>query len=81
MNRSAAEEPPSDDALDDSGDLILATDSPEQPSAVGALLSIQFDPESARLIRRAAANDGVTQVEFVRRAALATARETVTTPR
>lgn len=59
---------------------------PEPLTAVprlGAMISIRLDPDAAHAVRQAAVAAGITQVEFVRRAALqaasqAPAREAVT---
>ena len=42
-----------------------------------ATISIRFDPDGARLLRRAARLRGVTKSEFVRQATLQAARKTV----
>ncbi len=77
MNRMTAEEPTPSELIDDDDELELVAVAPEQPLRVGALVSVRFDPDSTRLLQQVASNEGVTQAEFVRRAALQAARKTV----
>lgn len=83
MNRMAAEEPTPPDLIDEtalndvSDDLEVVTVSPEQPLRVGAIVSVRFDPDATRLVQQAAAIEGLTQAEFVRRAAMHAARKSV----
>ena len=78
MNRAAADEPSSHTMIDDDDELELVAVSPDRPLRVGARVSVRFDPDSTRLLQQAAALDGVTQAEFIRRAALEAARKALT---
>ena len=44
---------------------------------LGTMISVRLDPEGARSVRRAARAEGMTQSEFVRRAALRSAAEVI----
>jgi hypothetical protein len=77
MNRMAADEPTPPELIDDSDDLEVVAVSPEHPLRVGAIVSVRFDPDSTRLLQQAAALDGVTQSEFIRRAAMQAARKSI----
>ncbi len=77
MNRTAAEESTPHELIDDSDDLELVAVAPDQPLRVGALVSVKFDPDSTRLLQKAASIEGVTQAEFIRRAAMEAARKAI----
>lgn len=76
MNRATNERSVDPEWIDDD-ELEIVGVGFENTRPLGAQISVRFDSESARLLRRAAAIEGVTQAEFVRRASLSIARETV----
>jgi hypothetical protein len=77
MKHMAANEPTPPEFVDDDDDLEVVAVAPDQPLRVGARVSVRFDPDATLLVQRAAALDGITQAEFIRRAALHAARKAV----
>ena len=76
MNRVTNEDSVDPELFDDDElELVAVASGTHRP--IGAQISVRFDSESTRLLQRAAALEGLTQAEFVRRAAMHAARKSV----
>jgi hypothetical protein len=58
-------------------EIVPAGEAAVASSRLGAMISVRFEPDVAKVIRQAARLEGITQSEFVRRSAEAAARSIV----
>jgi hypothetical protein len=77
MNQSTAHDVTLPDDKSEDGELEVVAIGWEQSRSTGAIVAVKFDSASIRLVQQAAASEGLTQAEFVRRAALDTARKAI----
>ena len=77
MNSNTAHDSTLPDGNGEDGELELVAVGSGQPRPIGAIVSVKFNSESTRLVQTAAAIEGITQAEFVRRAALHAAQKTI----